>query len=314
MKIAAVQMKAETGAVKANMALAEDLVGQAFFSGAEMVILPEFFTSAMAFHPAMLKAARPLEGRPMQLLKSFAKQHGGPVGGSFIAVKGKDAFNTFVLAFPDGRTWLHDKDMPTMWENCYYRGGRDDGVLDTPIGPVGAAVCWEFVRTKTARRLRGRVNLIVGGSCWWGLPEKRLPGFSRKLDDHMLEIMKETPGKMAAMTGAPVVHAAHAGEFQGRTPLIPGFPFKSRLLGETMITDSSGVVLARMSRKEGNGFVIADIDMSRKTEPSMPVPESFWIPKLPIQIRAAWGYQNMHGKAYYRLVTRRLIRRGRLNQ
>jgi len=45
------------------------------------------------------------------------------VGGSFIASRSGEHYNTFVLAMPDGSTAFHDKDQPTMWENCYYLGG-----------------------------------------------------------------------------------------------------------------------------------------------------------------------------------------------
>lgn len=61
-----------------------------------------------------------------------------------------------------------------MWENCYYIGGSDDGILETTAGNIGVALCWEFMRTRTVRRLLNRVDLVVGGSCWWTIPEKPL--------------------------------------------------------------------------------------------------------------------------------------------
>ncbi len=49
-RIAAVQMQAILGDVEANLAKAEQLAREAFRRGAEWVILPEFFTSGVAFH------------------------------------------------------------------------------------------------------------------------------------------------------------------------------------------------------------------------------------------------------------------------
>jgi hypothetical protein len=89
----------------------------------------------MAFHPDMTKAIEPLDGRPTEL------------------------------------RCRHDKDYPSYWEACYYLGGSDEGVLRTPDGNVGVALCFEFVRSRTARRLRGRVGMVVGGSCWWGVKD-----------------------------------------------------------------------------------------------------------------------------------------------
>ena len=62
MRVAAVQMRAQVGAVERNLSSAEALVGEAFRRGAQWVILPEFFPSAVAFTPAMLSALQPLEG------------------------------------------------------------------------------------------------------------------------------------------------------------------------------------------------------------------------------------------------------------
>ncbi len=304
MKVAAVQMKAKLGDAPANLASAKRLVTEAFKSGAEWVILPEFFPTAVAFHPSLIHADLPADGEPFRLLLDLAVQNRGVVGGSFIARSGNDAVNRFVLAFPDGTFRTHDKDIPTMWENCYYVGGHDDGVLDTPKGPVGAALCWEFVRTATAKRLLNRVGFVVGGSCWWTLPETRLPGFPQSLKDEVLTLMRDTPGRMARILGVPVIHAAHAGEFSGRMPLIPGFPFRSHLLGETQICDEDGQILARMSYEDGEGFITAHIEPQTNPRVREGIPAGFWIPRIPWRIRMVWTYQNLHGRWYYRLKTR----------
>src|SRR5262245_33169652 len=73
-RVAAIQMKAELGEVETNLAKAEKLVREAFGKGAKWVILPEFFPSAIAVHHKMLDAARPLDGKPTQLLRRLAKE------------------------------------------------------------------------------------------------------------------------------------------------------------------------------------------------------------------------------------------------
>ncbi len=296
-------MRARLADTAYNLDLAERLAGQAFRKGADWVILPEFFPSAMGFHPDMLDAALPLEGRPMEMLRGLAREHQGIVGGSYIALRGIHSYNTFVLVSPDGKVQLHDKDQPTMWENCYYLGGSDDGILETPVGKAGAVLCWEFVRTRTVRRLLGRVDLVVGGSCWWTLPEKRLPGFPRRLHDRNLAIMSETPRRFARLLGVPVIHAAHAGELVGGLPLAPGFPYRSHYLGETQIVDGAGRILARMGREDGDGFVTADLELAERHEPAEALPAGFWIPELPPAFRILWSLQNLHGRAYYRRKT-----------
>jgi predicted amidohydrolase len=110
-RVAAIQMRAKVGAVASNLSRAESLAREAFRRGAEWVILPEFFTSALAFAPSMLSSWLPLEGPALELLRTLAREHNGVVGGSFIAKSGQDCFNSFLLVFPNGQYYRHDKDL-----------------------------------------------------------------------------------------------------------------------------------------------------------------------------------------------------------
>jgi len=300
MKIAAVQMMAEFADINKNLKKVKGLTKEAFREGAKWVILPEFFTSAMGFHPHMKDCIQKIGGPPLDLLKMLAKKHNGVIGGSYLAFKEENCYNTWVLVFPDGSYYYHDKDQPTMWENCYYIGGNDEGILETPLGKIGVAMCWELIRSRTPKRLFNKVDLVIGGSCWWSLPQKRVPGFPKRLHQETLDILIDTPSRLAKMLGVHVVHASHAGEFECNMPLLPRFTYKSFYQGETQIVDGSGKILERLSREEGEGIIIADIDIRRRWEPSEAIPKSFWIPSLPFQIKLIWWYQNIHGKRYYR--------------
>jgi len=105
-------MQAVVGNVAANLDKADRLVDEAAGSGAGLIILPEFFTSAACFQPGLLDAVQPLNGKVMDFLVSKAKKHQAYVGGSFIAAREGERYNTFVLAMPDGSTALHDKASP----------------------------------------------------------------------------------------------------------------------------------------------------------------------------------------------------------
>jgi N-carbamoylputrescine amidase len=305
-RVAAVQMRAQVGAVERNLSSAEALVGEAFRRGAQWVILPEFFPSAVAFTPAMLSAWQPLEGPPLQLMRRLAREYDGVVGGSFIAQSGKDCFNSFLLVFPDGRYFRHDKDIPTMWENSYYIGGSDDGVLGTPTGSVGVAMCWELIRTQTARRLLGKVDLVVGGSCWWDL---RLPVHPKYAGEQarLRDMLRQAPAHLARMLGVPVVHASHAGEFEGLTPGNESMPYASRYLGESQITDGNGQVLARMTYEDGEGMIMADITPGQAAGVSAPIPDDFWTVELPSGAIKAWDYLNQLGREYYAATVRPIL-------
>ncbi len=76
--------------------------------------------------------------------------------GGFLAVRGAHTYGTFVLAEPDGAVHLHDKDIPTAWEQHFYLGGDDPGVTrcETLGCEVGLMSGWEWARFRTSARVR----------------------------------------------------------------------------------------------------------------------------------------------------------------
>ncbi len=310
LRVAAIQMVPTVGDAEANMRQAESLVARAVQLGAKWIALPELFTSAAAYHPDMLAAIHPVDGPPFALLGRLAAENQVVVGGSFLASRDGDVYNTFVLAFPDGSAVRHDKDLPTYWENCYYVGGQDDGVLDTPIGPVGAALCWEFIRTQTARRLYGKVKMVLGGSAWWTLPDDADPASPYWAAN--LGMMREAIPSMARMLGVPIVHGAHAGRFEGYySPDIPDVPYRSAYLGEAMIVDADGKVLARRDSGEGAGVAVADLVLPPVPFPSEPIPQRFWVPEdMPQAWHDSWQRWFAKGNRYYQAVTQPYIQTG----
>jgi predicted amidohydrolase len=192
-RVAAIQLHPKLADVSANLVRSEQLIREAISRQAEWIVLPEFFTSGLAFDPVNLPdSPRPLDGAPTQMLKRMAREGQAAVGGAFLARSGPDVFNTFVLALPTGDIFTHDKDFPTTsMESSLYAGGEDDefvkaieakgvatvreivpsrpgntksGVLRLPDRSVGVAMCWEQVRFRTAHRMRGLVDLVLTAS------------------------------------------------------------------------------------------------------------------------------------------------------
>lgn len=312
--VAAIQMVPKLGDVESNLNQAELLIRQALRQGAQWIVLPEMFTSAAAFHPDMFKAIQPLDGAPIKLLKKLSREGNAVIGGSFLARREQQVFNTFVLVFPNGSVVQHDKDQPTYWENCYYKGGNDDGVLPTPIGPVGSVLCWEFIRSKTAKRLLNKVNMVVGGSCWWTLPDAADPESPRRAAN--LKMLQQAPPRMAKMLGVPVIHGSHAGRFEGYfSPELSDVEYNSAFLGEAMIVDASGKVLANRPQKSGEGVVTAMVELPGKPSPSEMIPSRFWIPKeMPNDWKESWIRWFDKGADYYEMVTAHYIKTGIINE
>ncbi|HET6958489.1 MAG TPA: carbon-nitrogen hydrolase family protein [Vicinamibacterales bacterium] len=314
-RVAAIQIHPTLADVSANLERAERLIREAIAARAKWIVLPEFFTSGLAFDPVNLpNAPRPIDGAPMQMLKHLAKAGDAAIGGAFLARSGRDVFNTFALALPTGDVFTHDKDFPTTsMESSLYAGGEDDefvkeiekkgvateheivasradniksGVFHLPSRvSVGVAMCWEQVRYRTARRMRSQVDLVLTASGW------PAGGGDPKI--------VETPRRLARLVGAPVIHASIVGPVPSA-----GAPdgTGSRTLqfsGESQIVDGSGKSVASRHFSEGEGVLIGDIDPGRVT-PSEAIPDAtFWTPEGPGDASTFWQTSGAAGRALY---------------
>lgn len=296
---AAVQLQAVLGDVSANLAACERLADEAGRAGAEVIALPEFFTTGIGFDESLATAALPPDGAATELLTALARRHRALVGGSFLC-RDPDGHvrNAYLLADPDGLVGRHDKDLPTMWENAFYTTGDDDGVLAAAEHTVGAAVCWELMRTQTVRRLRGRVDLMMTGSGWWSIPRWRPHALFDRLERNNAGTARRAAVSFAQYVGAPVVHAAHAGTLTCAMPWLP-LTYRGHFEGATLITDADGTVVAERRADEGEGIVLGEITLGRQPARLDP-PAGFWLHRRGTLPTAVWHYQRWHGRRWYR--------------
>jgi predicted amidohydrolase len=299
LRAAAVQLDAVLADVGANLAAVERLVDEAAAAGATVIALPEFFTTGIGFLPELADAALPPDGQATDLLLSLARRHSAMIGGSFLA-RDTDGHvrNAYLLVTAEGVVGRHDKDLPTMWENAFYIGGRDDGVISAGELTVGVAMCWELMRTQTVRRLRGRIDLAMTGSGWWSVPGWHPSAVFRWMETRNAATARRAAQSFAGYVGAPVLHAAHAGALRCRMPWLP-IDYCGRFEGGTMIVGRDGVVLASRDKDQGEGVVVADIDVGRCAPKAQP-PEGFWLHRRGLLPASAWHYQRLHGRRFYR--------------
>lgn len=298
MKIAAVQLNADFANIQANLIQSENYIKQASLAQAELVLLPEFFTSAIGFSEQMLDVAAQNEQVHTMLIR-WAAKYKIAIGGSYIHFDGHNAFNLFELVFPSGETFGHKKDIPTQFENCYYTHGDTDNVLITPIGNIGVALCWEMIRYDTLKRLAGKVDIILCGSCWWDLPEDASTERA-SLRQYNQRLALEAPVTLAKLLNVPVVHANHCGKVSALN-----FPNADRmqtrqLVGGAQIIAGDGQVVKRKAFSDGDGFILSDViwDTHNRSTANK-LQKDFWIPDLPEPYIKAWETVNPKGQHYY---------------
>lgn len=301
MRVAAVQIATRVADPDANIESCSRLSLRAVGEGARFIALPEFFNTGVAFEPRLVGAIETLDGKAARFLAEFSKSHDVVLGGSFLCRLPDGSVRNRYLCFASGAlVGQHDKDLPTMWENAFYEGGdaADVGVLGTYEGTrIGAAVCWEFMRTQTVRRLRSRVDLVMGGSCWWSVPTN-FPNWLQRASEpenanNALAAVQDT----ARLIGVPILHASHSGSVE--CPM-PGLPIRYRgyFEGHAAIVDAHGKVLAHRSASEGEGFVLADVSLGARPT-SEDIPAGYWLRDRGAVATFAWHHQRWLGKRWY---------------
>jgi predicted amidohydrolase len=307
-RLAVVQPQLTLADVAGNLARLEDLVRDAHREHSpDAILLPEACTSPNVFRKELRDTALPIDGQAFQMLTRLARELDCVVGGGFLSVRGKHAYGTYVLAEPDGAVHLHDKDTPSAWEHAFYRGGDDDGVTrsDALGVTVGLMSGWEWARNRTAGRVRAAgAQLVLGGMCWPSVPTN-WPGPLGTWMAHEHAQWKrqcrELPGLVARRVGVPVAYASHVGPVVSDTPMAPGLPWPTTMLGESQICDKHGVILARLSQDDGEGHTSADVELGAP-EPTEEIGQRLWIQDMSLLTRyVAWYAMNFHGDIVYRV-------------
>jgi predicted amidohydrolase len=271
-----------------NLAHAARLVEQAVGQGAQLVVLPEMFSSGYEYTDRNLTGAEPLDGPTGTWLIETARQHNIHLVGSFPARIERDQYIVAVLAEPSGHRWVYRKNHVALWENIYYRRGGDVCVTDTELGRIGMILCWDTLYADLVRRQQGQVDLLCIGSSPPSLFASRVyrgqttlcftdHRFGREGAKEIAAWFFEGTRRQAQALGVPVVHALRTGTIDSPLPypllsglLAPpglawrvlrqmGFKYRVRapFIAHSLIADRTGQVFASLGAEED--VAVADV-------------------------------------------------------
>lgn len=251
-KAAAVQMNG-THDVDANLALVDELLGDAAGQGAALAVLPENF-------PLMPERSRqktaiaeePGDGPIQAFLANAAKRHGLWIVAGSMPLKSPDVERTFgaCLVIDDtGRRrdiyrkiHLFDVDLAEAEES--YRESRsmypgDEPVaVKSPFGIIGLTICYDLRFPELYR------YLVQQGATMFTVPAAFTATTGRA---HWHTLLKARAIENLAWVIAPGQVGTHA---DGRSTY-----------GHSLIVDPWGTIVAEV--EEGNGVAVAEIDPDR---------------------------------------------------
>lgn len=255
LRVAAIQMNCEPGAVERNLRHAEALVKQAAAQGAQLALLPELMPSGYMATEDLWDCAETINGPSVTWLTRTAKRFNVYIGFTFLEAEGEDFYNAFILASPDGELLGRvRKNPPASIEAYFYRAGSDRHVIETKIGRIGVGICYENLLYEHMCFLHSeKVDLVLSPAAA-GRPKPFIPGDVRRFEQ-MLVRSREV---FASTLGVPVVMANRVGRLE--TDLPGKLPhLKSSFPGLSSIVDFDGTVKAALDEQEG--VIVADVTL-----------------------------------------------------
>lgn len=299
-KVAAVQMESANGDITGNLARAGHWSEEAAHRGAELVLLPELFSTGFELNEHAWQCAEPQGGPTEHWLADTARRQGFHIGGSYLEARGEDFYNTFALAAPDGRiAGRVRKAHPCSLEAYVFKGGDDSHVIATDLGRIRVAIRYDgSLRAVWENILAGNPDLVLMPMSA-PTPMKNLLYNQKRIDAYHASF-RDGATQSAASVGVPMLMANKWGPWVTDLPgLLPRQ--NSRFPGFSHSADSDGKEVAHMG--DGEGVVAAAVQLvqSRKRLTIDPAKDRYrpWILPVPWDFKL-FGWFEALGRRWYR--------------
>lgn len=159
-----------------NLEKAVKMIGEASTKGANVICLPELFTSLyFPQYEAGRGEPEPIPGPTSRALsKAASKSRAVLVGGTIHEKSAGRSYNTSVVFDQEGRTLaryrkVHVPQDSHYFEKNYFSSGRGYAVADASCGKIGPLICFDQWYPEPARicRLRGAQMLFYPTAIGW---------------------------------------------------------------------------------------------------------------------------------------------------
>jgi predicted amidohydrolase len=156
-KVACLQLRPEFGEVERNLDHAAPFVQEAARQGAQIVVLPELYSSGyvMGSREEALRRAEPVpEGPSTQFLRRLAASTASVLVMGLPERDGDRVYNSCVLVTPSGEVTRYRKIHLFYKETEWFDPGEEPPpVVDVGGLKVGLMICWDWIFPEVARTL-----------------------------------------------------------------------------------------------------------------------------------------------------------------
>jgi len=166
-RIAITQLKCAVGDVEANVSKAEELISEAASQNADLVLLPEMFTTGFV-GDGIGDVAEPIPGPTTERFSAAAAKHGIHVVAGMAELDGQSFYNAAVIIGPDG-SLIHNyrKIYLYLGERDSVTPGSEACLVDLPFGRTGVSICYDYIFPHYIHGLVERgADLLLHPTAW----------------------------------------------------------------------------------------------------------------------------------------------------
>ncbi len=231
---AAIQFNVKQGDVDANLAYVREALSRAAGQGANLVVLPEMWSSGFSYRDLNQLALR-TEGIAAELLELSAR-HKLVIVGSMPEPNGDKVFNTIHVADNGILAGLYRKIhlFSLLGEDRAFSGGNSWLLANTTLGKVGVIICYDLRFPELSRRLAVEGAQVICVPAQWPKPRQ----------EHWRTLLRAR-----AIENQLFVISCNACGIIG----------KLDFFGMSMIIDPKGELLGEAGESEGEVFASLDL-------------------------------------------------------
>ena len=181
MRVAAVQMDPQLGAVEANLALILREATAAMDGGAQLVVFPECAVSGYCFdsQAEALSVAEEVPGPTTDALVALCAERSAVVVIGLLRRMDEALLNSAVVCTGEGIAGVYHKThLPTLGVDRFVTPGTEPfAVYDTPAGRLGPAICYDARFPEPSRVLALAGAQIITLPTNWPEGSEKVPDF-----------------------------------------------------------------------------------------------------------------------------------------
>jgi omega-amidase len=164
LKVCLVQADLKWQDVDANLLMFDQIIGENA-AGADLIVLPEMFTTGFSMSPEAL--AEGMDGRAVSWITQKAKSVNVAILGSVIIREDDEYYNRLLFALPDGDLKIYDKRHLFRMgnEHNHYSGGSDRLIATYRGWRICPLICYDL-RFPVWSRNQNEYDLLIYIASW----------------------------------------------------------------------------------------------------------------------------------------------------